>query len=68
MPDATKAATVQVTQEHVESILKVARISDDEQQQVLALDYPADLDTVLNLMLSFGVTRDELISMMGGSL
>jgi hypothetical protein len=58
---------MQVSQEHVESVLRHARLTADQQRQVQALEYPADLDTVLNLMASFGITRDALISAMGGS-
>jgi hypothetical protein len=58
---------MQVSQEHVESVLRHARLTADQRRQVQALEYPADLDTVLNLMASFGITRDALISAMGGS-
>jgi hypothetical protein len=56
-----------VTRDHVEGILRLTPLDSEERAQVLALSYPADIEDVMNLMLRFGITRDWLVSSLGGS-
>jgi hypothetical protein len=58
---------VDVTREHVERILHMTSLTADQQAEVLALDYPADIEDVMNVMGRFGITRDSLVSSLGGS-
>jgi hypothetical protein len=58
---------VQVTRAHVQDILDRSPLTAEQRERVLALNYPADYEQVLELFRSMGVYRDELISLMGGS-
>jgi hypothetical protein len=57
----------QVTREHVLDILSRAGLTPEQEQRILALPYPVDFERVLKEFAEFGVTRDWLISRMGGS-
>jgi hypothetical protein len=56
-----------VTREHVLDILARAGLTSEQERRILALEYPADYDEVLDLFASFGMYPDLLISRMGGS-
>jgi hypothetical protein len=58
---------VQVSREHVIDILDRSGLTGERRERILALDYPADYEEVLDLFRSMGVNHDELISRMGGS-
>lgn len=54
-----------VTREHVEQVLARVGMSVDERQKLLdRIDYPADINEIMRV---FGLTRDDLVSRMGGS-
>lgn len=57
----------QVSRDHVRNILRVAGLTPEEEQSILALPYPADLEQVLVIFARYGVTKDWLISRLGGS-
>jgi hypothetical protein len=57
----------QVTREHVLDILSRAGLTPEQERRILALPYPVDFDQVAREFAEFGVTKDRLISRMGGS-
>jgi hypothetical protein len=57
----------QVSRDHVRDVLRHAGLTPEQEQSILALPYPADLERVLAIFASYGVTRDWLISRLGGS-
>jgi hypothetical protein len=57
----------QVTREHVVDILSRAGLTPEQERRILALPYPVDFDRVVQEFADFGVTRDWLVSRMGGS-
>ena len=57
----------QVSLDHVRDILRHAGLTPEQEQDILALHYPADLERVMAMFASYGVTTDRLISRMGGS-
>jgi hypothetical protein len=58
---------MQVSREHVVDILARAGLTAGQERRVLALDYPADYERVLELFATFGIYPDELTSRLGGS-
>jgi hypothetical protein len=59
---------VEVTREHLSDVLRRAGFRPDEAERVAAsLPDPVDLDQAAEVLLSYGITKDELISRMGGS-
>jgi hypothetical protein len=58
---------VQVSREHVLDIIDRSGLTAEQRERVLALDYPADFQQVLELFRSMGVNHDALITRMGGS-
>lgn len=57
----------QVTREHVLDILAHAHLTREQEQTILALSYPADIDQVMAVFARYGITKDALINRMGGS-
>jgi hypothetical protein len=57
----------QVTREHVRDILAHAHLTPEQERNILALSYPADLDQVIAEFARYGVTRDWLTDRLGGS-
>jgi hypothetical protein len=54
-----------VSRKHVEEVLARVGIATDEREDLLdRIDYPADINEVMRVL---GLTRDDLISNMGGS-
>jgi hypothetical protein len=54
-----------VTREHVEQVLARVGMPIDERRDLLdRIDYPADINEIMRV---FGLTRDDLVSRMGGS-
>jgi hypothetical protein len=58
---------VQVSRAHVLDIVERSGLTAEQRERILALEYPADFQHVLELFQSMGVNHDELISRMGGS-
>jgi hypothetical protein len=58
---------MQVSREHVLEVLARAGLTTEQRERILALEYPADYERVLDLFRSMGVNHDQLISRMGGS-
>ena len=58
---------MKVTEEHVKRVLQSAQLSDEEWRRILSIQYPAELDDVAQVAASMGITKDWLISQMGGS-
>ncbi|HEY7047046.1 MAG TPA: hypothetical protein VH373_07485 [Jatrophihabitantaceae bacterium] len=56
-----------VSREHVRDVLAHAGLTPEQEQTILALDYPADLDHVIAVFARYGVTRDRLLSRLGAS-
>jgi hypothetical protein len=57
----------QVSRDHVRDILRHAGLTPEQEQTILALPYPADLEHLMTIFARYGVTKDLLISRMGGS-
>jgi hypothetical protein len=57
----------QVSRDHVRDVLRHARLTPEQERSVLALSYPADLEQVLSIFARYGITKDWLISRLGGS-
>lgn len=57
----------QVSREHVRDILRDAGLPPEQEQSILALPYPVDRERVLAAFAAYGVTRDWLVSRLGGS-
>lgn len=58
---------MQLSRAHVLDIIARAGLTEEQRERVLSLSYPADREKVLELFASMGVTRDDLLSRMGGS-
>jgi hypothetical protein len=57
-----------VSRDHVDAVLQRVGASTDERNALLdELDFPADLDTLIHALEAKGVSRDMLVSLMGGS-
>jgi hypothetical protein len=57
----------QVTREHVLDILHHAHLTPEQERRILAMSYPADQEEVIAEFAKFGITRDWLVSQIGGS-
>jgi len=57
----------QVTREHVRDILAHAHLTPEQERDILAMSYPADIDQMVAIFARYGVTRDWLINELGGS-
>ena len=57
----------QVSLDHVRDILRHAGLTPEQERSILALPYPADLEQVMAMFARYGVTKDRLISRLGGS-
>jgi hypothetical protein len=58
---------MQVTRQHVVGVLRRAGLSEAAEDAERALPDPVDLDYVEKWCAERGITKDALISMMGGS-
>lgn len=58
---------MEVTREHVIEVLRRAGFGQEAEQVASSLPDSVDLDRVAQLLLPYGITKDELISRMGGS-
>jgi hypothetical protein len=55
----------QVSRQHVEEVLARVGVATDKRRELLdRLEYPADINVVMRVL---GLTRDDLVSHMGGS-
>jgi hypothetical protein len=57
----------QVSLEHVRDVLRYAHLTPEQEESILALPYPADLERVMAMFARYGVTKDVLMSRLGGS-
>jgi len=58
---------VQLTRQHVVDILRRTGFPEAADQAMRVLPDPVDLDRVAGWAAPYGITKDELISRMGGS-
>jgi hypothetical protein len=58
---------MEVTRQHVVEILRRAGLWELAEQAKVSLPETADLDRVAEFALAHGITRDTLISLLGGS-
>jgi hypothetical protein len=58
---------VEVTREHVVDALRRAGLLDEAEQLEASLPDTADIDDVARLCAARGITRDRLVSLLGGS-
>ena len=54
--------------QHVDSVLKRVGVPDDRRAAILdEIDFPIELNALQALLEPLGITRDALVSRMGGS-
>lgn len=58
---------MEVTRQHVVDVLRRVGLREEAEQAELSLPDPVDLDRVMEWAATHGITRDMLISLMGGS-
>ena len=58
---------MEVTRQHVVDVLRRAGLWELAEQAEVSLPESADLDQVTEFGLAHGVTRDMLVSLLGGS-
>ena len=62
-----EALSMEMTRQHVVEVLRRAGLSEEADQAELWLPESADVNHVLELCLAHGITKDRLISLLGGS-
>ena len=58
---------MQVTRQHVVDILQTVRLRDVAEEARRALPDPVEYNHAERFLAQYGITKDELISRMGGS-
>jgi hypothetical protein len=58
---------MQLTRQHVIDLLRKAGFSEAADEALKMLPDPVDLDDAAKWGAQYGITRDELVSRMGGS-
>ena len=58
---------MQVTRQHVVDILQTARLRDLAEEAQRVLPDPVEYNHAERFLARYGITKDELISRMGGS-
>jgi hypothetical protein len=58
---------VEVTRQHVIDVLRRAGVGAEAMEAAASLPDPVDIDEASRVLLSYGITKDELVSRMGGS-
>ena len=58
---------MQVTRQHVVDILRVARLPELAEEAHRVLPDPDEYNRAERFLFQYGITKDELISRMGGS-
>ena len=58
---------MEVTRQHVVDILRKAGMFEDAERAASSLPDPVDIDEAAALLGPYGITRDFLISRLGGS-
>jgi hypothetical protein len=58
---------MQVTRQHVVEILRTARLQDLAEEAQRVLPDPVEYNHAERFLAQYGITKDELISRMGGS-
>jgi hypothetical protein len=56
-----------ITRDNVLDILARAGLTPEQEQTILALRYPVELDRVTEVFARYGATKNWLISRLGGS-
>jgi hypothetical protein len=56
-----------ITREHVLALLPIMGLSPEQEERLLALDYPVDFRVAAAAFESVGVDMDSLVDRMGGS-
>jgi hypothetical protein len=62
-----QGATMQLTRQHVVDVLRRTGFAEAAEDASRTLPDPVELDDVLLFLVPYGITRDILISEMGGS-
>jgi hypothetical protein len=58
---------MEVTRQHVVEVLQRAGLWEEAEQAKLSLPDLADLDRVAEFLFARGITKDTLVSLLGGS-
>jgi hypothetical protein len=58
---------MQVTRQHVVDILRTAGLPQEADEVIRSLPEQVDFETAAQFLQRYGITKDELISRMGGS-
>ena len=58
---------MQVTRQHVVDVLQTARLRDLAEEAQRVLPDPVEYNHAERFLAQYGITKDELISRMGGS-
>jgi len=58
---------VEYTRQHVLDVLRRAGFVEEAQQLAASLPDTIDIDEAAELLMPYGITKDELVSRMGGS-
>ena len=58
---------MQVTRQHVEEILRIAGLPELAEEAQRVLPDPVEYNHAERFLAQYGITKDELISRMGGS-
>ena len=58
---------MQVTREHVVGILRMAALPDLAEEAHRVLSDPVEYNDAARFLFRYGITKDDLISRMGGS-
>jgi hypothetical protein len=58
---------VEVTRQHVVDVLRRAGLWDEAERAEASLPDTSDFDEVVRMLADRGITRDTLVSLLGGS-
>jgi hypothetical protein len=58
---------VEYTRQHVIDVLRRAGFVDEAEQVASSLPDPVDIEQAAQILQPYGITKDELVSRMGGS-
>jgi hypothetical protein len=56
-----------ITRRHVEDLLPILRLDDDQRVRLLALPFPVRFEVVAELLGGWGIDSDVLVDRSGGS-
>jgi hypothetical protein len=67
-PDAKRSGrTVELTRQHVVGVLRRAGLVDEAQRAQESLPETVEFDELMEILGEHGITKDSLISLLGGS-